>query len=290
MTDTTTTQELLERIHREFPALAWGRYGHISAGWDHDVILLDDKLVFRFPKSKEYLALLKDEVGLLGFLGGKVRTRIPNYTYVAKDSSFAGYEFISGDPLTKSEFATLSSLYKEAVAAQLADFFTVLHTISAAELAPYSIPHRVPFAYDLEKLSKQYLELHLTKDDYSYILQLQEELREAGLAEGELAVIHGDISPKHILWDKKTERIGLIDFSDRRIDDPALDFTELYFYGPEFVEQVYSRYQGKRDKVFLDRAKLYFKRTGAYLLIDSLRGGKVEFQEARQVFDYARSL
>ena len=90
----------LKKIKREFPDLGWSTYTHLTHGWDHDVIILDNKIVFRFPKSKEYAALLKDEIQLLPYLKRKVNAGIPEYKFIFKDKSAAGYPILAGRELS----------------------------------------------------------------------------------------------------------------------------------------------------------------------------------------------
>ena len=48
-------------------------------------------------------------------------------------------------------------------------------------------------------------------------------------------VVHNDVYSRHLLWDDAAARLGVIDFSDMCLGDPAVDFAELYEYGEAFV-------------------------------------------------------
>ena len=61
---------LLQRINNEFPQLTWSTYQYITAGWDHEVIILDEELVFRIPRG--YKDELTHEIGFLNYLKSRV--------------------------------------------------------------------------------------------------------------------------------------------------------------------------------------------------------------------------
>jgi aminoglycoside 2''-phosphotransferase len=72
------------------------------------------------------------------------------------------------------------------------------------------------------------------------------------------AIIHGDLSQDHILFDPETERIsGVIDFSDAIISSPLLDFMYLYHaYGEEFLRLLWSYYPVNNPTQILARVGL----------------------------------
>src|SRR5476651_1776575 len=112
--------ELLGRIKEAFPDISWSKYQYLDEGWDHEVIILDDKLVFRFPNDPEYLKLLKTEIKVLHDLQPLVSSvNIPNYSYMASNYLFAGYQFLEGHTLTLAYFDTLSATDHAVIAKKL---------------------------------------------------------------------------------------------------------------------------------------------------------------------------
>ena len=51
---TMSKAAFLSRIHSEFPAVTFNRSRLIPRGWDNDAVILDDRLVVRFPRNDEY--------------------------------------------------------------------------------------------------------------------------------------------------------------------------------------------------------------------------------------------
>ncbi len=285
--ETNDPDVLLGRIAEEFPEVRWSTYEFLNHGWDHEVIILDDKLVFRFPASSEYLPGLRDEVELLEYLNNQIVFRMPRYTYVAHDMSFAGYEIIPGVELSEEVFNKLTDEDKLVLAQQLAGFLTGLHNMPLEELGKFSVNHADvrAEAQQIRSRAKQYLEPALTEQEYQAALNVLDDFDALLGTNYPLALTHSDISPKHIIWDESSKQVGVIDFSDQAIADPAFDFTELFLYGKPFAENVYRLYAGPKNDKFLARSVLYLKRVGVYMLIDSFLTDKITYDEAKELFD-----
>lgn len=285
--ETKNADSLLERIKLEFPSLVWEKHTFLNHGWDHEVIILDDKIVFRFPNSSEYGAALKAEIDLLKFLSDKTTVNIPRYKYIAKDYSFAGYDIISGVELSEEIFAKLSDNEKNLIAEQIAEFLTAMHSLTKEVLSPFKID-RADIPSETKRLrqqSKQYLEGVLNDNEYLKLTEILDALDSLDRESIQSVLVHNDMSTSHIFWDSDIGKIGVIDFSDRCLGDPAFDFTGLLDYGNEFCKQIISLYNGPKDADLAKRARLYKRRVGVYLLVDSFMTDKITFQEAKKLFD-----
>jgi aminoglycoside 2''-phosphotransferase len=282
---------LLNRIKQAFPELSWHKSKFIDVGWDHEVIQLDDKYIFRFPSSHEYLPVLRDEVKLLSYLADHTQARIPQYKYVAKDASFAGYDMLPGSELSIEVFNNLNTNEREAVANDIATFLSDLHSIDINELSQFNIGLEKPFGGydDVDDLVLKYLKPNVSADEYQTINKMLSDIASVQVYTQPARLTHGDIAPKHLIWDG--ESVSFIDFSDRSISDPAMDFAELYTYGDEFVRQVYELYRAP-DKAphFLDRAKAYMKAIGIHALSNFYRSNRITHNEAMQLVDIGSRL
>lgn len=278
---------LLRKIKNEFPEIHWNDYEFINHGWDHQVIILDNKTVFRFPNSQEYLDLLKNEIGLLEYLATKTKTRIPCYKYIAADYSFGGYELITGSELTKEIYNQTTKDNQKVIINQLADFISDLHSIDLNEVSSFGLDtqNEIEDLGLLKVNTDKYLRQCLSKEELTYVENILNDVANIDSNAFTSVLVHADMSDKHIIWDEEIHEIGIIDFSDRSIGDPAHDFAELYDYGEEFILKVYDKYKGRKDNNFLSRAKIYYKRIGVFLLIDSFLTNKITFQQAKEIFD-----
>ncbi len=280
-------EALVRRIHEAFPSLQWSNHRFIGEGWDHEVIVLDEKLIFRFPTEENYRALLASEVEVLRRLQPLVDVPIPNYTYIAADGSFAGYPMIPGKPLHKAYFDSLDPESRDTIARQIAGFLTTLHTVSGFE-------HDLPHAYmaddqvEVRQLVKQHLSTVLNSEDLVSVENMLAEVDVVIAQEHPLVFIHGDLYHSHLLWDEAVQQLGIIDFGDRNLGDPAIDFAELHEYGEDFVNQVYGYYAGSKDNAFIDRSWIYQCWTGVYMLTDYFVNHKISLEESRELFDWTK--
>lgn len=283
---TNNPRVLAGRIAKEFPRLKIDQYKFISQGWDHEVLLINQKIIFRFPNSKEYAPRLKNEIKLLHILAGKTPANIPNYQWIARDYSFGGYEILPGHELMTDYFNKIQAQH-DSLARQLAAFLTAIHTLPGTVL---ELLHLEAAQLKKEQATlKAQLEEHLSSKLDSRDLSLARE----ALTDTDKALdkkiaptfTHHDITERHLLWDEPADRLGVIDFSDMCLGDPAFDFAELYCYGSDFVQKVYAHYAGPKDNNFLRRAFAYHRRVGVFLLANSLVAQKISFEEAKQQFD-----
>ncbi|MCA9372317.1 aminoglycoside phosphotransferase family protein [Candidatus Woesebacteria bacterium] len=280
------TEFFIQKIKNDFPQLKWKKYRVLTHGFDHVIIVLDEKIIFRFPKDKEYKAEFENEIQLLHYLTKKVKVGIPEYNYISKDKSIAGYDMVRGRELTASRFRRLSASEKDTVAKQLAEFISTLHTTPKSIIAKYNVrtenqekEYRI-LVRDVKKL----LFPRLKKQEIQAIEEYFAELKDALGHKYSNALTHYDLAWAHILWDGKNNQVNIIDFSDRAFGDPAIDFSGLFEYCTKFVEKVFKLYSGKKDEQMLKRSQLYFKRIPLSIMKNSLQGKPVNFEQGYKKF------
>jgi aminoglycoside phosphotransferase (APT) family kinase protein len=278
---------LLNKIHVEFPDLTWKTYTHVTDGWDHEVIILDDRLVFRFPNDNQYATLLKTEVEVLSKLQSIVQSNIPNYSYIAKDCSFAGYPIVPGEILTKANFDKLNENTVHIMARQMASLLSSLHTAQDKKLNLKDVPlsYMPKDQIEIRELASKYLPTTLSSEDYQKVQVILADVDDILVTPGPISFIHGDVYSNHLLWDDRAQKLGIIDFSDMSIADPAIDFAELYEYGQSFLEEVYEYYTAPKDDTFLSRAWTYQCWVAVYMMTDHFVYHKTSFEVARKTFD-----
>ncbi|MBX4187213.1 MAG: aminoglycoside phosphotransferase family protein [Candidatus Doudnabacteria bacterium] len=279
-------QTLLQQIRQTFPDLQWKTAKHNIEGWDHYVLILDDKYVFRFPRGKEYFPVLKNEVLLLQHLRNKVKLQLPEYLWIAKDGRMAGYRLIEGDQLKPDLLQKLPAKTKTTIARQIAEFLTVLHSMPLLEAKKYAKPEKSSqdLYTDMVKKVRKILFPKIAKKYQGIIENFFLEFKNY-LHSPHKTLIHNDFYHDHILLDhNKKSLAGIIDFADRVIDDPARDFTELWIYGEDFVKEVYRNYSGPKDKHFLKRAAMYNKRMALWNMLSSFEGHRGNFRKSYTTF------
>ena len=278
--------QFLRRIQEEFPDVGWTSHRYLTHGWDHAVLILDDALVFRAPRAQAYRDALVHEARLLRYLQPRVEVGIPDYTHRSADGSFAGYPLLAGRELDIEAFNRLSGTERSRVADQLAAFLTALHETPKSVARECGVSEQEPekdyadLVRDVEALVLPRLARHETHVVRAFLTELDAELESARPT----ALLHGDLAGEHILWDATKQHVNVIDFSDRSIGDPALDFAGLLGYGHHFAERVLERYRGPRDAGMLRMTRLYFRRTSLETMADALRGYPCTFEEGYAEF------
>lgn len=252
----------LEKIKAHFPAVPLENAKLITKGWDHDVVLLDEKFIFRFPKRNEYNNRLRSEIKLLRYLAPQMAIPVPDYIYTPDDLSFGGYKMLPGIEMTLEVFNKFSNEQKEAVAEQLGAFLSVLHATPIEAVKGFGFEEGENGYY----WSKQYAERilksvrekvfpKLTQEEIAWIEYQFAQYLSCSF-DFDISVIHSDLSDDHIFVDPGRGVItGVIDFSDTEFADPALDFAGMWYYGDSFTRQVFNHYTRKTDMDFLKRSK-----------------------------------
>ncbi len=224
-TPSTDTKLLLAKLKATFPDFEYKDCKHLKHGFDHDVLIID-KYVYRFPKTKYYVKQLASEANLTAYLFRKVDLRFPVYDYIADDFSFARHPLIKGVEVTENTFRLLSSHKIKMLTTNIASFLTTLHTIPSS------------------------------KNDYFGFVENRYNTTLGKVPN--YVPTHSDLDINNLLWDKE-EGLGIIDFGDRCLFDPAYDFTIFNLFGETFIYQIYEEYQGPKDPSFLNRAAQYYQ-------------------------------
>ncbi|MFI8590551.1 aminoglycoside phosphotransferase family protein [Dietzia maris] len=302
----------LEAIRAAYPTLTWDSAERIDEGWDHVVMICRGcsgadahghrHLVFRFPADDQAHAQLPTEIAVLDHLAGRVDAALPHYSHVPAHGRFAGYPLVRGQRLTPELFDSLPATERTTLAAQLGALLAALH-VQDTSAPPID---RVPHSYQPENLDfvrgivDNNLPAVFTDAEMATAREICDEV---GALQSTLlprVLLHNDVYVRHLYWDRGQAaggaggvsgpgRLGLIDFTDMCLGDPAVDFAELYEYGPRFVEDVLAHYTGRADETFLDRAWTYQRFAALYMIAGHLYYGVESWEHARSAFDRCRS-
>jgi aminoglycoside 2''-phosphotransferase len=277
---------LLQKIKKEFPKLQWNSFELITKGWDFDVIILDKKIAFRFPREEDTRRNIRKEIQLLKYLNPRLQVKTPQYRYIAKDKSFVGYQFLCGKPLTLSKYRKLTAKQKQLLIKQLAMFLSSLHSTPSAIFKKYNI-RKGNSDKSFEWLvndTEKYVFPKLNKKEVKYINEHFEELKSSLNDTYQPVLVHGDLTSSNLLWDNQSNSLSIIDFSDHHIGDPANDFSGLLIYGETFVKKILSLYKGSKDENLLNRAKLNYKSTPLVVMKGGLCGAPETFKVGHKMF------
>lgn len=237
----------------------------VGEGWDSDTYEVDGAWIFRFPRRPEVEVWMQREIGLLAELGGCLSVPVPRFELVSHDPLCVGYRKLPGDALPDRPPARL--------ALEVGRFLSELHSFPAAR-APSYPDWRDELEETLAGFRRHVLPL------------LDPAGREAGAAllgdlelEIEPAVVHADLGPEHLLSDG--ERLtGVIDWSDARVADPALDFAwVLHVPGEDFAGELVRSYGGL-DEALRQRALFYHRLGPWHEVVYGLETGQAGYVES----------
>ena len=228
-------------ITENFPQLPIETWEPLYEGWANRTFLVNQQIVFRFPKHQVAAQDLVREMRLLTELAPTVPLSIPQYLYHGHPTQhypfvFGGYALIDGTPLNQCSPQVQSASWWQP---PLGTFLTALHRFPIDRVQDL-------FETDVCTTSQAWQE-GITKmwgKIRTYIFPLltrrqQEELTtyfEQVMANPSIfsftpVVIHQDFYLHNILVDVDTETVtGIIDWGSCTVGDPAEDVGDLDAY------------------------------------------------------------
>lgn len=253
-------QELLNLIESAFPELNINEYRTIDRGWDNYVIIVNESYTFKIPRRPEVSITLAKEIDITSCLDD-CPAPIPRFIF--KGEAFgnlvAGYEYFQGKPL--------KSLKKmgESLSASLLEFLNYLYSKSNDDCVLGSLGEGSTEAWmDVVRTNRdEFFDaiLPYTPDDILSGLAYKFDSFLNGLCDTlDVSLIHGDLHEYNVLVDGRTGAlIGIIDWGESFMGDPALDFAGLRVdFSTAEVESLLSRYKGKIDVNFRKRLEFYW--------------------------------
>lgn len=255
-------------------------------GQNNDVLIVNNRIVFRFPKYIEGIKKLEKETKVLDHIKDEVSFSIPDPLYRSLETKevgkvFTGYKIIEGTPLYSSAVKRIEDEeVLQRIALHLVQFLTELH---AQPIKDLHIEKQT--AEDVRKsIEALYLKFqqklypYMNKHSQAEVTQNFEAfLSNDNLLNFDTVLIHGDFGASNILWDANSKQIaGIIDFGETEIGDPAYDFAGLLAsYGDSFIKRCLRLYP-EGDNVF-ERIKFY---QSTFALQEALHGIEKDDREA----------
>ncbi|MFC7343639.1 macrolide 2'-phosphotransferase [Saccharopolyspora griseoalba] len=205
-----------------------------ETGWDfrvgHAVDERGARWVLRVPRRAEVIARAEVERRLLEHLRPKLRVQLPEWEVFT--SELIAYRRLPGEPLGPEHPETLEyQWWVDAPAeyfARLGEVIAELHRLDPAELAALGAPvNRVgdlrgELAGELRCAER---ELDVPRQPAGRWWAWLEDDR---YWTSEVRFAHADLHPGHTLVDPAGRLLGVLDWTDAAIDDPAVDFLAVH--------------------------------------------------------------
>ncbi|HEX8139151.1 MAG TPA: phosphotransferase [Pyrinomonadaceae bacterium] len=280
-------EEAAALIARHCPRLVVDSIERLGEGDFCVAYLVNNEWVFRFAKHERAAASLRREACLLPLISGRFDLRIPSPQLMDAGRSCAlmRYPLLPGPALTRERYLRLSEAERERCAAQVAGFLAQLHAIEVSvagrcgvEVADYSAKYEGL----LVRAHEQFFE-KLAGPEQAFVERTVEGyLNSQARCAFEPSLLHGDLSPDHVLYDERTPRVtAIIDFGDMVIGDPAWDLVFIYEdYGLDFFARLLRRYAAGESVALIERAYRFYVLAAIEWAVASAEEGAADFDEA----------
>ncbi|MEA5624223.1 phosphotransferase [Nostoc sp. UHCC 0251] len=258
-----TLIEITKAILRCCPEWTIDSIYYLAEGDFCSAYVVNDEWVFRFAKHDKARASLKREYCLLPKLANQITLPIPSPQIASFEDnpklSFIAYPLLHGHALSQEQYFTLEEASRTHCAKQVAHFLNQMHSVNVrlAEDCHVLTNEYANRCSDLLKRARENLFPILDKPECLFIERVIGSYLESSgnTSDFRSTLLHGDLSPDHVLFDEKTKRVtAIIDFGDIMIGDPAWDFLWIYEdYGLDFLSRMLPAYRESDQPALLQR-------------------------------------
>lgn len=253
----------LRMITEQFPEIQPVKIQLLGAGWDNTAYLVNDALVFRFPRRQIAVPMIETEAHVLPYISKYIPLDIPNPQWIGKPAGdypwpFIGYPVLKG---TTACLANLSDQQRNNLAKPIAKILSVLHSIPVTSEIRQYLPDDLLGRLVLKNLVRN-ITMSLNDlvseglvDNIRPFMKVLEESE--GLVDRQGSVIvHGDFYIRHLLVNDQRELAGIIDWGDLHFGDPAVDLAIIHSILPLKGQEAFLKEYGDIDEATWRLAQL----------------------------------
>lgn len=252
-------------VHHAVPGLAGARVRLLGSGWDFDAYEVDGRWVFRFPRRAGEQDRLRRDLAVLPWIAKRLDVPIPRYAWGELRAPsfpyiFSGYEKLPGviaaavDPV---------SVDLDALGHWLGRFFRALHALEppATVVAGGGLDRARMDAGALRDRMRKHLEPFEREIGGAMARRARRFFEDDTLLPppyaGPLRLVHDDLHAEHLLLDPAAGHavVGLLDWSDVVLADPAREFGAIYSWGGEAMLHAMLRAYDSDDESLEVRAR-----------------------------------
>lgn len=232
------TREELSRMVGGCAPLALRSVRRLAQGWDNHVFRVDRDYAVKVSKDEQGARKLLKEGCVIRYARARLGEVAPKLValcggvYRGVERTILVYEWIAGRTLAEKPRRARSHLLCAALAKTLRE----VHEMGVPEECVGLVP-----SYTTPKLWAGFI-----RGEAHRLIEMARGRVGSGLAEAVLArveeharlleesgfqpkSVHGDIDPRNILVDRGGRLVGLIDWGEFAVGDPAIDYAGLFF-------------------------------------------------------------
>jgi aminoglycoside phosphotransferase (APT) family kinase protein len=247
------TEDPRVRVESVFPQLGAREVRAIGTGWTAETYDVNGTWVVQFARDHDAAVKLRRQIDTLPELAAELSALVPEPEYADRNEPAMAYRRLEGLPLDEAP----DGLWPE----RLGRFLYDLHL-----MPPEYVGLRGATASQVREAMRE--ELAWMRTDVLPLLAPDEvkacEARfDSFVSDDDLwrfapCLTHGDIGPAHVLVSPAGDLVGVLDWEELDIGDPAADLAWLLHARPEDGERVLGAYGGPPDQTFRARAAFRF--------------------------------
>jgi aminoglycoside 2''-phosphotransferase len=276
-----------DTISRNFGNVQINHILELGEGFRSKAFLINDKMVFRFPKEEAGAIDTEKEIKMLPFLNKQITLNIPEFIYCGKQNNgypFVGYLLVQGEPMNERQFHSLSMEIKTRICDQIAEFIDQISSFNvkrARELTVHEINFYQEFLETFREVQEKCFPI-INKELQDYISsRFTSYLENKNNFVYTPKLLHSDLSLDHLMFDSKKEELtGIIDFGDMRIGDPDYEYVYLLEEcGEEITRYVMERRNEENIQEKLDKISFFLTANNVQLFLEGLKSNNDELTE-----------
>ncbi len=242
----------------------------LDEGWTNVVLEVNAKWIFRFVRDLSNTQLAVEQAFLPLFQKDSP-LQIPEIQY--SGNNYIAYEKIEGVKFSEAIFQNLDQKERKSTAEALGNFLSCLHAVAFEhqhiKVAPFG---GKDFWRELWPAVSPLLRGHTREKAEDYF---QRAIPKVASATYQNVIAHSDFGTNNVLIDEAHSKIvGVIDFGDLSLSDPAADFAIFYRrFGKQFAEDMVEHYQLPLGENFWTRVDYESKRKLFFVVFFALNYG-----------------
>ena len=266
--DILITGEIAKKcIENQFPVLMpITAIRCIGEGWDNKVFLVDEHIIFRFPRRKIAVeTITRENTVLKNIQILNLDVEVPNPKYIGYPTSlypypFHGYEMLQG---VSGCHAQLSMQDRISSLARLAHFLKRLHSVdksqaiamgAEAQLFDRTNTSKAVNALNerVEKITVRKI-VNIDKDQFQHEMK---QIQKINLPADDKCLVHGDLYCRHLMFNNG-QLTGIIDWGDTGINNESIDLSVIWSFYPASCHQQFFEIYGAVDPVTWQYARFF---------------------------------
>ncbi len=266
-----------------FPDLADRQFTLAASGLDNLVLDVAGEWIVRLPRRANIEQHFAAEMALLAELADMLSVPVPRPQLSPNNLARAvRYRKLPGTRLDEH----LDGPHRLVLASRLGRFLGELHDFPTSQAREFGVR-----AYDPPSWLEQFRIFYANARRWAFpLLNPRERKQAADLIESYVvddaklsftpSLMHGDLAPEHVLCNTAGLITGVIDWTDARIGDPAVDLAWLvHGTDNEFASAVLGSYPAN-DPAMVERARFYYQVVPWHVLIFGVEERQTELIES----------